>query len=226
MKGLRQCVSLTLLLLAASGSSGIAQARNDDPRQIFFAESPARLILIDGDPVYRGVAGTDLERIINTSALIVRDSAGIHYLKVLDGWMEAYTLRGDWSVSGVTPPGGREALEGAADAKIVDVVESPPTIFISSEPAALIVTDGPARYQTIAGTSLEYLANTTATVFREPTDQELYVLVAGRWFRSWRTDGPWEFIPSDELPADIRQHVRPKPEGKSESVAAIRQPVS
>jgi hypothetical protein len=67
----------------------------------------------------------------------------------------------------------------------------------------LIVTNGPARYQAVESTSLEYLANTTATVFREPTDQELYVLVTGRWFRAWRTDGPWQLIPSDELPADI-----------------------
>jgi hypothetical protein len=208
-----------LLLLAASGSSPIAQSITNDPRQIFFAESPARLILIDGDPVYRRVAGTELERIVNTSALIVRDSAGIHYLKVLDGWMESYALTGDWSASGAAPSGGREALERAANAQIVDVLEHSPTIFISSEPAALIVTDGPARYETVEGTSLEYLANTTATVFREPTDQELYVLVAGRWFRSWTTDGPWEFIPSNELPADIRQRVRPQPAGNVNPIA-------
>ena len=57
-----------------------------------------KLIRIDGDPVYRRIEGTDLERIVNTKVLIVRDSADIHYLKVRDGWMEAYGLMGDWSV--------------------------------------------------------------------------------------------------------------------------------
>ena len=205
-------VIFTLLLLAATGSS--AHAQTSDVR-IFFAESPALLILIDGDPVYQAVEGTDLERIVNTRALIVRDDAGIHYLKVLDGWMEAYGLTGNWSVSGVAPRGGTEALR-AVDANLVDLLdgrhsnlevrslaEQAPAIFISTQPAELIVTDGPARYQMVAGTSLEQLVNTTATVFREPTDQELYVRVAGRWFRAWTTDGPWEFLPGDELPAAI-----------------------
>lgn len=209
-------VSLTLvLLLAAGGRSGNAQSRPADPPQIFFAEAPALLILIDGDPVYQPIAGTDLERIVNTSALIVRERAGIHYLKVLDGWMEAYTLSGDWSPSGVAPTGGTEALKTASATKIdlldgrgstargTSLATQAPTILISSEPAELIVTDGPARYQTVEGTSLEQLVNTTATILREPTDQELYTLVANRWFRAWTTDGPWQFIASDELPADI-----------------------
>jgi hypothetical protein len=211
-------ISFALVLLAGSGSSAIAQTMNaaGDRQQIFFAESPALLILINGDPVYRGVEGTDLERIVNTSVLIVRDGAGIHYLKIRDGWMEAYSLTGDWSLSGITPPGGRQALESAVDANTVDLLngsgskadvpglaDQVPTIFISSEPAELIVTEGPAQFQTVEGTSLEYLANTTANVFRESTDQELYVLTAWGWFRSWRTDGPWGFIPGDELPADI-----------------------
>jgi hypothetical protein len=59
----------------------------------------------------------------------------------------------------------------------------------------------------VDGSSLEYLVNTTAKVFREPTDQELYVLVGDRWFRAWATDGPWEFIRDDELPADIAQRI-------------------
>jgi hypothetical protein len=209
-------VSLTLvLLLAAGGRGGNAQSTTAASPQIFFAESPALLILIDGDPVYRPIEGTDLERIVNTRVLIVRERAGIHYLKVLDGWMESYTLTGDWSPSGVAPPGGTEALERAVDAKIVDLLDGSgsqvvqslvtqtPTIFISTAPAELIVTDGPPRYQTIEGTSLEYLANTTAKVFREPTDQELYILVTGRWLRAWTTDGPWQFVSGDELPADI-----------------------
>jgi hypothetical protein len=207
---------LTLVLLLAAGGWDNAQSQTGASPQIFFEEAPALLITTDGDPVYRGVEGTGLERIVNTRAFIVRDSAGIHYLKVFDGWMEAYSLNGDWSVSGVAPEGGIEALRRAVGAKLVDRLDgdgSPagtpslardvPRIIVSPEPAALIVTEGPARYQTVEGTSLEYLVNTTAKVFREPTDQQFYVLVGGRWFRAWATDGPWEFIRNDELPADI-----------------------
>jgi hypothetical protein len=214
-------VSLALLLLAASGATATAQTigaapvDQTRPPKILFAEAPAVLILIDGDPVYRVIDGTDLERIVNTSAQIIRDSAGIHYLRMADGWLQAYALTGDWSVSG-TPPGGIEVDKRAVDAqgvaalngggsnaRLPSLASRVPTVFVSSEPAELIVTDGPARYQRIDGTSLESLVNTTASVFREPTDQEIYVLLAGRWFRSWRTNGPWEFVPSAGLPSDI-----------------------
>jgi hypothetical protein len=209
------CVSVMLLVMLTAGGNIVnAQIKSDRPR-IFFAESPAILIRIDGDPVYRSVEGTHLERVINTKALIVRDSGGLHYLKVLDGWMEAFELTGEWLVSGVAPP-GKEALQRVVDAKLVDVLdangsqergrsleEQAPAIYVSLEPAELITTDGPPQYQTVDGTSLEYMANTNANVFKEPTDQELYVLISGRWFRAWTTDSPWQFIPSNELPADI-----------------------
>jgi hypothetical protein len=190
-----------------------------DPAVIFSA-SPARLILIDGDPLYGQVPGSELQRIINTKPLIVRDVAGMYYLKILDGWMEAYSLdAGWWSVAGVPPDGAEFALEQAVAAHTVDLLAradpgSPdgapslangpaPAIFISTRPAELIVTDGPMVFATIEGTSLQYVANTRADVFMEPTDQELYLLSSGRWFRSWRTDGPWQRVTRGELPADF-----------------------
>ena len=211
---------LTVLLLLSAGGRPNAQIQTDASTHIFFVEAPALLITTDGDPIYGGVEGTGLERIVNTRAFIVRDRAGIHYLKVFDGWMEAYSLNGDWSVSGVAPEGGPDAFRRAVDAKLVDRLDgdgSPagrpslasdvPSIVVSPEPAALIVTEGPARYETVGGASLESLVNTTTKVFREPTDQQLYVLVGGRWFRAWATDGPWEFIRNDELPADIAEWI-------------------
>lgn len=89
--------------------------------------------------------------------------------------------------------------------------EDAPLIQVSLEPSELITTDGPVAFKALEGTSLEYLANTTASVFREPTDQELYVLTTGRWFRAWTIDGPWEFITSDELPADIVRTATQRP---------------
>jgi hypothetical protein len=54
---------------------------------------------------------------------------------------------------------------------------------------------------------LAQLVNTTTTVFKEPTDDELYVLVMDRWFRAWTTDGPWQFVPAERLPSDIARQV-------------------
>jgi hypothetical protein len=193
--------------LAASLATG--EIKNDAPR-FLFSEQPATLIRIDGDPVYRSIEGTDLERIINTKPLIVRDTSGIHYLKVDGGWMETYLLSGMWSVSVGPRLGAEPTLQLSTDAIKIPRpgAGADPTIFISTTPAELIVTDGPPRFVTIKGTSLEHVENTTATVFKEPTDDEMYVLASGRWFRAWRNDGPWQFVPSGRLPADIAA-VRP-----------------
>jgi hypothetical protein len=194
---------------------GVAAA----PANILFAEEQAILIVIDGDPVYQPLQGTDLQRIANTKPFIVRDRAGLHYLKVPGGWMEAYSLHGVWSVAGVPPNGAELALRRTATASTIALLEqsawetrgngprlddaTAPAVFISTTPAELIVTDGPPRYATVEGTSLEYIENTNAHVFKEPTDDELYVLVSGRWLRAWTTDGPWEFVPASALPSDI-----------------------
>jgi hypothetical protein len=218
---------ITLLLLTAGGSSGLAQtAAGETARgglRIVFAEAPALLIRIDGEPVYRNIPGTDLQQIVNTRVLIVRNHADIHYLKVFDGWMESYGLMGDWSVSGVSPFGEHTTLEDAVEAQTVDLLDEdssgpgepansleadPPGIVIATEPTALIATDGPPQYETIPGTSLKYLVNTKAKVFREPTDDELYVVVDREWFRAWTTDGPWEYVANDQLPADIAFQIR------------------
>src|SRR4051812_48078017 len=97
------------VLLLADGRSAAAQQR---PR-IYFAEAPALLVRVEGPPVYRRIPGTDLERVINTGAVIVRDTAQLHYLRVLDGWMESYGLTGDWTVSGISPFRGNRVAERA-----------------------------------------------------------------------------------------------------------------
>jgi hypothetical protein len=207
------------LCFLMSGRLLAADRLESDPPKLLFAETPAILVLIDGDPVYRPIEDSDYERLINTKAFIVRDTAGIHYLKILDGWMESYMLRGNWTVSGVAPRGVEPAVAQALAAKTVDLLDrlpsgrpdatpilnddTAPTIVVSTEPAELIVTDGPPRFAAVNGTKLQYVENTTANVFKEPTDDEFYVLTAGRWFRAWTFDGPWELVPRADLPSDI-----------------------
>jgi hypothetical protein len=200
--------SMGALAYPDTSTTGVSD-RNLPPR-IIFSTTPALLVPIDGVPVYRPVPGTRLQRIMNTKAVILRDAAGMCFLKTLDGWMEAYSLdTGSWSVSGAPPEGGTEALRQAVASGTVDLPDGlarknpVPIVVISMTPTVMIVTDGPMVFATIEGTSLQYVANTKADVFREPTDQELYLLTSGRWFRSWKPEGPWQSIAGSELPADF-----------------------
>jgi Nucleotidyl transferase len=77
--------------------------RNDPPR-ILFSTTPAVLVLVDGQPALRQVAGTDLLRVINTRALILLDrTSGTYYLSLADRWMEASSLQGPWSPASHPP---------------------------------------------------------------------------------------------------------------------------
>jgi hypothetical protein len=214
---LRPMAGLTfaMILLVAGRSSAPAQPL----RHIFFAEAPAILVQVDGVPVYEHIPGTNLERIVNTRALIVRDGAGIHYLKAVDGWMESYGFDDEWRLSAASPFGENTGIERAVLAATADrldgegvslkssLYDDPPTILIATDSAALIVTNGAPRYETVPGTSLLRLANTKATVFRERTGEHFYVRVDSDWYRAWTTDGPWQFIATDQLPSDIARQI-------------------
>jgi hypothetical protein len=62
--------------------------------RIIISPVPALLIRIAGEPRFEEVTGTQLQLIMNTTALIVRDVAGMYYLRRGDTWMEAYDVTG------------------------------------------------------------------------------------------------------------------------------------
>jgi hypothetical protein len=194
------------------------QLRNTPPR-IIFSDRPSILVLIDGDPVFAPVPGTGLSRVINTQVVLLKDGAGKLYLHVFDGYMEAKTLDGPWTVATQAPPGAAQAEQSAVAAQQADLLDGEadpqtnakpslrrgqvPRIFVSSIPAELIVTDGEPNYVPVTGTNLLYVSNTTANVFKDLDDQMTYVLLSGRWFRAAAANGPWEYVPGSALPGDF-----------------------
>jgi hypothetical protein len=197
-----------------------SQHVNNTPPKIFFSEKPAILITIDGLPVYQRVPGTDLQRVINTHALLLKDKAGGLYLHVLDGYLAAPALGGPWKIARRPPAGAAVAeklaqtsptpvdlLAGQPDpdtGTIPSLKSAPaPVIYTTMTPAELITFKGPPDFVPIDGTKLLYAANTTGNVFKLLTDQQTYVLIAGRWYRAPALNGPWQFVPGNELASDF-----------------------
>src|SRR4029453_13889000 len=85
------------ILKARQKASG--QPLQNNPPTVLFSTSPAMLVLVDGPPAYRAVEKTQLERVFNTRALILRDRSGKHYLHLFDGYVEAPALEGPWTVA-------------------------------------------------------------------------------------------------------------------------------
>jgi hypothetical protein len=202
--------------LAAAGAtppSGVA-VENTPPR-IIVSYKPAVLVPIQGTAVWKPVPGTQLQRIINTRAVILAtDPGGPYYLHLLDGWMTAQSLAGPWTRAETTPKGAdkvasRLAAEGRAD--LLNGIPSKPTldllsagapvVYVSETPAELLVFKGQPDLVPIDGTSLLWANNTTADVIVDTDDGSYYVLLAGRWFRAPGLDGPWTYVASNKLPA-------------------------
>src|ERR1700752_4205731 len=113
--------------------------------RIIFSPAPARLIRTDGEPIYRNVNDSVLQRIANTRAFILRDESGVHYLRLGNRWLEADSLTGSWSTAGAVPSDAETALKRALDESGVDLLNGESAdlnVYISTTPAVLVVTDG------------------------------------------------------------------------------------
>lgn len=183
-----------------------------DPPRIYVSQTPARLVIFDGEPAFSPIAGTNLQYAVNTNWVLVNEMASADYYLLDDKtWLTASALTGPWKRA-ATIPGDLGKLPGDDNWKDVrQAVEAflqsqpsaakPSRVIVSSEPAELIVTQGkPVLAAAGPNTGkLQVATNTDADLFFDGGDQRWYYLVAGRWFRAASLDGPWSFA-NDDLP--------------------------
>jgi len=203
--------------LAASGAAkptGVA-VKNPVPK-IIVSYAPSFLVPIDGAPVVRKIPEQPFERVINTRALIARESGGSSwYLHLYDGWLAAPAITGPWSLASTLPLGLDElskilAANGQADLLTGGNAQPPPSLasgapalFVSQVPAELIVFQGQPELAPISGTSLLWCTNTTSDVIVDESNGSYYLLISGRWYTGRALTGPWAFVPSTNLPVDF-----------------------
>jgi hypothetical protein len=180
--------------------------RNTPPK-IQVEIDPTVLVLIDGDPVLAPVARhPEWQRVVNSRALILRAKDGDYHINAAGYWYTAQTLSGSWHNESAP----RQLLNvAAAVASQVEVdpiqLERPvdpgtaPALMVSSEPAELVLLDGPARFRPVLGTSLQSISNADHPLFILPSDHRYYLLVSGRWFSADSLHGPWRHVPSNQL---------------------------
>jgi hypothetical protein len=215
--------------IAEAERARVAVPPRNDPPVFLFRTTPAMLVLLDGEPSWRAVDGTRLERIVNTRPLVLRDPAsGRVWLRLLDGWMTAPALDQQYEVAGGDQPAElAKALAWATTQPQVDLLDGkpppdaapppdgkkplpPPTlargapeIVVSKTPTELIITDGDPVLEIIPGTTLVSWKNTTSDVLVDVATNQLYVLVAGRWFSAATTAGPWTYVEPAALPSQF-----------------------
>ena len=78
----------------------------------------------------------------------------------------------------------------------------PPSIFYSSTPAVLLMTDGEPVLAPLPDARLQYVVNTNWDLFRYK-DKEWYLRLEDRWVKAKSLVGPWKFDSS--LPGDFKK---------------------
>jgi len=189
-----------------------AERLNNDPPTILFRNEAAILVLIDGEPRLREVEDSDLQRIINTPfTILFSPESNTYYLYAEgDSWYTTTDIRGEWlltndvpsHVARLAPPPPEEDPEAEPDTVEAEPGQ-PPTIVVATEPTELIVISGEPEFTPITGTELLYVSNSESDVLMDIPSQRFFVILSGRWFAGRSLDGPWSFVPGDELPADF-----------------------
>lgn len=187
-----------------------SDALGTDPPKIYYVTRPTTLVLIDGDPQIGMDEHMQMERVLNSPFLIVREGA-LYYLYAGGFWHQSANILSGWSDAGKLPKSIRKLDDAIKKQEKEDnegeqpknLSKTPTAILVSTTPAEILQTEGEAQFKAIAGTQLLYVSNTDDQVFKDIGTQNNYILLSGRWYKGPSLDGPWTFVPADKLPEDF-----------------------
>jgi len=182
-----------------------------DPPKIFYHAKPAVLMLFDGQPIWSPIKDVDLKYAVNTNWDVFEDSSKTFYLRDDKSWLKATDFKGQWVPAGSLPASFSKLPANDNWKDVVDnlpgksiAANAVPIVFVSFEPAEMILTKGEPKYVPVKGSSLLWVSNTESDLFRLGKGGVFYYLVAGRWFSASSLDGPWTFATTN-LPEDFRK---------------------
>jgi hypothetical protein len=218
-------ISLDRMIASVEKANAPAQTitANTEAPPIFVSNTPAILLLVEGKPVLAPVPGTSLQYVVNTNWDLFFDSSNYF---LLNGkiWLKSKDLAGPWVATTKLPPDFSKIPKGQNWDDVLKAVppaagaSSAPKVIFTEKPSELLLFKGAPAYSKIPGTDLQYATNTESNVFLHSPDNQVYVLLSGRWFRASSLQGPWTFA-SNDLPADFSR--LPKKQSYSVVLASV-----
>jgi len=154
----------------------------------------------------------DYERVVNTRAVLLLDTNVMYqayYLYTAGSWYTSVSIEGPWAVTAFLPADLNAALEAALKTGQVDPalprqpITTPPVVFLATTPTELLESTGVANLESVPGTDLLYVSNSSNAIFYYLDDTNYYVLISGRWFKCPTLYGPWTYVAKGQLPADF-----------------------
>jgi len=191
----------TALKTAASETAAV----NTAPPKVIYRDHPALLISIDGEPVLREIENSTMKAVINTPYPLIFDGKYYYLNAAKDVWYRARKATGPYQFES-TPPVQIAAMVNPDDDESTQeqsfeaiTAANAPEIVVATEPAELIVTEGPAAFVPLVD-DLLVLQNSDDDVFMHVSSQNFYIVLAGRWYRASSLTGPWVYQAADSLP--------------------------
>ena len=186
-----------------------------EPPVILYRTQPTALVLIDGPPRLQRNAQWDVDAVVNTPFVIVKDKDGNFYLYGGGHWYVAPTATGPYTFThdSVSRPlkkiargFDKAARKDDLGIKPGDIEKAPVyAIVVSTVPALLIQSNGAPQPETIPGTSLVFVHNSPDNLFLDTATHLYYVETGGKWYQSdkLRDSSQWQPVPAFRLPADF-----------------------
>jgi hypothetical protein len=185
--------------------------------EVFFTNTPAELILFQGEPAYSKIEGTNLSYASNSESDVFLDSQKNELYFLTSGrWFRAKSLDGPWSYAGADLP--PDFAKIPADHPRSHVVASVPgsqqaedAVLLAQVPTTAVVNRaeveakakvdylGEPEFKPIEETSLQYATNTQEKVIKY--GDVYYMCLQAVWFTSTTAQGPWKV--ADTVPAEI-----------------------
>jgi hypothetical protein len=189
-----------------------AEGVKADPPAIFFSQTPAVLVNLDGDPIWSPIKDNDLKYAVNTNwDLFEHGPTKAFYLRHEQSWLQASDVKGPWQPAAALPESFKKLpaddnwkdVKAAVPGKKLSA-DKAPKVFVSTQPAEMILLVGAPLYKPVANTKLVWVSNTESDVFRMGGTGPVYYLVSGRWFSAPGFEGPWTFA-TPKLPEDFEK---------------------
>ena len=186
-------------VVASPPKSGAAPA-------IITTFKPAEIVVLDGKPQGREIAGTDgLESIVNTESPLFRLD-GTYYLLVAGRWFSTKDLaRGPWKFTMPLPDAFARIPEGDVDADVrasvpgtlearraVLEAQLPETKTVKAGAApeiAVAYAGGEAKFEQIPQTQVARAVNTANDIIQY--GDKYYLCYEGMWYVADKPTGPW-----------------------------------
>ncbi len=184
------------------------------------------LYQLTGRPSFKPIKNGELDAVVNTPFVLVKNRDNKFYLYGGKHWYTAPAATGPYKL--ITDiPNNLDKIESAikeADKKNPDENKETDAntiynIVVTTEPAELIQSKGEANFSAVNGTGLLYVSNSENDIFMDINSQQYYVLLSGRWYKSKTLSGNWQYVPADQLPADFAKI--PKGSSKDNVLASV-----